>query len=198
MARCGRGTPHSSRAPCAPARCAPASSAEHVGRLLARAPRRRRAGKLLSCTLCRSISAASASALSRSISASANAASVAQACATIAFSSASSASQALQRHDAFAGAVRLVEAGAVIDRRDAIEAERDVGAGADEFGGVEHAGLQAGEDLAGRRRLRRRAEPAIALRRRARASGFSGPSRRRGLASRGGTSRPCTRRYCRP
>ena len=69
----------------------------------------------------------------------------------------------LQRHDAFAGAVRLVEAGAGVDRRDAIEPERDVGAGADELGGVEHAGLQRGEDFAGRRRLRRRAEPAIDL-----------------------------------
>src|SRR5437588_3458736 len=51
-------------------------------------------GKLLSCTLCRSISAASASALSRSISASAKFASAAQACATTALPSPSSASQA--------------------------------------------------------------------------------------------------------
>jgi hypothetical protein len=43
----------------------------------------------------------------------------------------------LERDNAFAGAVRLVEAGAVIERREAIETERDVGAGADEFGGVE-------------------------------------------------------------
>src|ERR1700722_5152000 len=64
-------------------------------------------------------------------------------------------------HQALAGAVRLVEAGAVVVGRDAIEPERDVGAGADEFGGVEHARLQAGEDFARRRRLRRRAEPAI-------------------------------------
>ena len=53
----------------------------------------------------------------------------------------------LERHDAFAGAVRLVEAGAHVRRRNPIEPERDVGAGADELGRVEHAGLQAGQDF---------------------------------------------------
>src|SRR3979409_2754684 len=66
----------------------------------------------------------------------------------------------LEIDQAFAGAVGLFEARAVIERRHAVEPERDVGAGADEFGAVEHARLQAGEDLARRRGLRRRAEPA--------------------------------------
>src|SRR5882757_7690800 len=69
----------------------------------------------------------------------------------------------LQIDQAFAGAVGLVEARAVIERRHAVEPERDIGARADEFGAVEHARLQAGEDLARRRGLRRRAEPAIHL-----------------------------------
>jgi hypothetical protein len=44
-----------------------------------------------------------------------------------------------------AGAVGLVEARRVVEIRHAIKPERDVGAGPDEFGGVEQAGLQAGE-----------------------------------------------------
>ena len=43
----------------------------------------------------------------------------------------------LERDDAFAGAVRLVEARRVIERRHPVEPERDVGAGADEFGAVD-------------------------------------------------------------
>ena len=133
---------------------------EHPPAVL-RAAAIRSSGKVRNWTLCVVVSAASASTLSRSISASAKAASTAQACATMALSSASSASQALQRHDAFAGAVRLVEARAVIELRHPVEAERDVGAGADELGGVEHAGLQAGEDFRRRRGLRRGAKPAV-------------------------------------
>ena len=57
----------------------------------------------------------------------------------------------------------LLKPGIVVERRHAIEPERDVGAGADEFGGVDHAGLQAGEDFRRRRGLRRRAEPPIDL-----------------------------------
>src|SRR4029077_20832034 len=66
-----------------------------------------------------------------------------------------------QGDDAFAGAVRLVEAGAVIERREAVKAERDVGAGADEFGAVDDAGLQRHQNFAGRCRLWDGAEPAI-------------------------------------
>src|SRR3981189_1065861 len=69
----------------------------------------------------------------------------------------------LEIDQAFTGAVGLVEARAVIERRDAVEPKRDIGARADEFGAFEHARLQAGEDLARRRGLRRRAEPAIHL-----------------------------------
>src|SRR5204863_8784112 len=46
-----------------------------------------------------------------------------------------------QRHDAFAGAVRLVEPWTIIERRDAVEPERNVGAGTDELGAVDHARL---------------------------------------------------------
>ena len=66
-----------------------------------------------------------------------------------------------QRDDAFARAVRLVEAGIIIKRRGAVESERDVGARPDEFRAVDDAGLQAGENFARRRGLRRGAEPAI-------------------------------------
>ena len=131
--RCARGTPHSSRAPCAPCRCAPASSPS-TSAACRRAAATTSRGKLRSCTLCRSISAASASALSRSISESAKAASAAQACATIAFSSGSSASQALSDTMHSPVPFGLLKPGAVVDRRDAIEPERDVGAGADELG----------------------------------------------------------------
>src|SRR3979490_2151877 len=67
----------------------------------------------------------------------------------------------LEIDEAFAGAVGLVEARAVIERRHAVEPERDVGTRADEFGAVEHARLQAGEDPPRGLGLRRRAEPAI-------------------------------------
>src|SRR3974390_1316948 len=69
----------------------------------------------------------------------------------------------LQRDNAFAGAVRLVEAGIIIERRNAVEPERDVGAGADELGPIDDPGLQAGEDPRWRRGRRRGAEPAIDL-----------------------------------
>src|SRR5258708_1203583 len=120
-------------------------------------------GKPRSCTLCFSISAASASALSRSISESAKLASVAQACVMMAFRSASSASQALSDTMHSPLPFALLKPAALVIRRDPIEAERDVGAGTDEFGGIEHAGLQAREDLARRRRLRRSSQPAIDL-----------------------------------
>ncbi len=44
-------------------------------------------------------------------------------------------------------AVRLVEAGILVERRHPIEAERNVGAGADELDRVDDAGLQARQDL---------------------------------------------------
>src|SRR5262249_5255163 len=69
----------------------------------------------------------------------------------------------LERNDAFAGAVRLVEPGIIIERRNAIEPERYVGAGTDEFGAIDDAGLQAHKDLGRRRSLRRNAKPAIDL-----------------------------------
>ena len=47
----------------------------------------------------------------------------------------------LQRDDAFAGSVRLVEAGRVIELRDPIKPERDVGAWPDEFDAVDEAGF---------------------------------------------------------
>ena len=134
---------------------------EHVGR--GRARRGDEIGRkaCAAATLSRVISVASASMLSRSISASAKEASAAQACVTIAFNSASSVVPGLERDDALAGAVRLVEARAVIERREAIEPERDVGAGADEFGGVDHARLQRDQNFARRGGLRYGAEPAI-------------------------------------
>src|SRR6202011_3213702 len=64
----------------------------------------------------------------------------------------------LERDETFTGAVRFVEAGAVVERRHPVEPERDVGPRTDELGTVDHARLQAGEDFAGRRRLRRGAK----------------------------------------
>ena len=61
----------------------------------------------------------------------------------------------LERDDALAGAVRLVEAWIVAARCDVIEAERYIGAVADEFGAVEHARWQRCEDFRRRRGLRR-------------------------------------------
>ena len=103
-----------------------------------------------------------------------------------------------QRDDAFAGAVRLVEAGIIVKRRDAIEAERDVGARADEFGAVDHAGLQAHQDFRGRRGLRRGAEPAVDFAAEPECAQFERRAGRRGFSFRGETSRPCRRRCCRP
>ena len=66
----------------------------------------------------------------------------------------------LQRDDAFPGAVRLVESGPVVKRRDAIETERNVGAGPDKFRAVDDAGLQTCQHFRGRSRLRGCAHPA--------------------------------------
>ena len=55
----------------------------------------------------------------------------------------------LERKNAFAGAVRLVEAGRIVERCHAVEPERDVGARPDKFGAIDQTRLHAGEDLAG-------------------------------------------------
>src|SRR5262249_59423934 len=56
-----------------------------------------------------------------------------------------------------------VEAGVVIEWRNAIEPKRDVGSGADEFCAIDHARLQAYQNLSRRGRLRRDAKPSVNL-----------------------------------
>src|SRR5262249_27612661 len=69
----------------------------------------------------------------------------------------------LERDDAFAGAVRLVEAGRIVEARHPVEPKRDVGAGADELRAIDQAELHADENLGWRSGLGKGAEAAIDL-----------------------------------
>src|SRR4029077_754033 len=69
----------------------------------------------------------------------------------------------LQRYDAFAGAIRLIEARIIVKWRDAIEPERDIGARSDEFGSVDHSRLETHENFCRRSGLGRDAKSAIDL-----------------------------------
>src|SRR5215210_3458540 len=66
----------------------------------------------------------------------------------------------LQGYDAFSRTVRLIEARPIIERRHAVETERDVGAGTYKFRRIDQAGLQATEDFRWWRGLRRPTEAA--------------------------------------